>query len=85
MTPMFGPPSFSKLVVLLLIVAVVWGFFTVVGRVQHARKEEEKRAMRAERARAKTVKVEDMVQCRSCGAYHAASVPHRCERAAGRG
>jgi hypothetical protein len=81
---MFGPPSLSKLVILVLIVAAVWGAFSLIGRLQQARREEERRMAAQPRPRANVAKVEDMVLCRSCGAYYAPSVTHNCSRGAGR-
>ncbi|MBX6321500.1 MAG: hypothetical protein IRY94_06725 [Rhodospirillaceae bacterium] len=80
---MFGPPSLSKFLVLVLIVAIVWGAFRLLGRLQAAREEEARRMAR--QARAKVAKAEDMVLCRSCGAYYAASVHHECAPGGGRG
>ena len=86
MAPMFGPPSISKLLLLALVVAVVWGAFSLIGRLQKARREEERRLAQqppAQRARARTAaRVEDMVLCRSCGAYYASSASHDCARGA---
>ena len=85
MAPMFGPPSLSKFIVLALIVAIVWGAFSLIGRLQQARREEERRMAGPPRGRRKVAKVEDMVRCRSCGAYYASSLTHDCVPGRGRG
>jgi hypothetical protein len=84
MAPMFGPPSLSKFIVLALVVAIVWGAFSLIGRLQQARREEERRMAAQPRPTRRVAKVEDMVLCRSCGAYYAPSVTHECSRGAGR-
>jgi uncharacterized protein len=79
---MFGPPSLSKILLLALIVALVWGAFGLIGRLQRARREEERRMAQQPRppARARAVKAEDMILCPRCGAYYPPSVPHSCGR-----
>jgi hypothetical protein len=77
---MFGPPSISKFIILALVVALVWGLSSLVGRLQQAKRAEERKRMHQQRPRAKVAKVEDMVLCRNCGAYYAAGLHHDCTR-----
>lgn len=79
MAAMFGPPSLTKILVLVLIVAVVWGGFKIIGRLQEQKREEARRVAR-ERPRGPIRKVEDMVRCKACGAYVAAGARHECEQ-----
>lgn len=83
MAAMFGPPSLTKILVLVLIVAIVWGGFKVLGRLQEAKREEARRVAR-EQPRPRMRKVEDMVRCPACGAYVAAGARHECEQPGGR-
>lgn len=75
---MFGPPSLTKILVLALIVALVWGGFKVITRVQQARREEQERVVRAQ-TRPRMRNVEEMVRCSACGAYVAVGARHKCE------
>jgi uncharacterized protein len=81
---MFGPPSLSKIVVLVLIVAIVWGGFMLLGRLQQARREEARRVAR-QRPRSKVARAQDMILCGSCGAYYPMNTSHECIRGAERG
>ena len=75
---MFGPPSLTKILVLVLIVAIVWGGFKVLTRLQQAKRDEERRVAR-ERPRGRVRNVEEMVRCSTCGAYVAVGARHECE------
>lgn len=83
-------PSFSKLILLIAIIVVVWYAFRFLGQVDKARQ----RAARAARAaggagrrqarrepRGSVAQVEDTVKCRTCGSY----VPVRGAKSCGRG
>ncbi len=82
---MFGF-GFSKLAVLIGIVAAVWYGFKLVGQLDRARKQ----AQSGKPPRrpggggggggGKTPEVEDTVQCPTCGAYVVAKTASPCER-----
>src|SRR5690349_15340426 len=85
---MLGIPGFSKLVVLIAILLVVWYGFKLVGQLDRARKEALRARGQAARggpgrrpAAAPERAVEDMVKCGTCGTYVAARHPTRCGRA----
>ncbi|MFO1057862.1 MAG: hypothetical protein U1E53_12950 [Dongiaceae bacterium] len=83
---MFGLPGFSKLIVLVAILVVVWYGFKFVGQVDRARKQALRARGQAPRggarrpAAAPEQAVEDMVKCRVCGTYIASRRPSRCSR-----
>lgn len=73
---MFGLPSFPKLSLLLLVLAVVWFGFRWIGSQQRLRKDEA--SGRKRRGAAEPV---DTVQCKVCDAYVPRANPSACERA----
>jgi uncharacterized protein len=84
---MLGLPGFSKLVVLIAILLVVWYGFKIVGQLDRARKEALRARGQAPRSAGRRTAaatperaVEDMVKCRVCGTYIAARRPSRCSR-----
>lgn len=82
---MFGLPSLTKLLVLVVVVLVVWYGFKLVNRLDAARKSEAKlRAYEREKEeemRKARGEVEEMKACGQCGAYVPASHPMNCGRA----
>jgi hypothetical protein len=79
---MFTIPSFSKLAVLALIIAVVWYGFRFLGEIDKARRKAAKRMSQGNRQRrADVAHVEDTVKCTVCGAYVPSRQPTRCARA----
>jgi uncharacterized protein len=77
---MFGL-GVSKLLVLIIVVLAVWYGFKYVNRVEEVRRASLRRkpagpARRDERV----IEAEDMVKCRSCGAYVTAKGATRCGR-----
>jgi uncharacterized protein len=72
---MFGLPSFQKLLVLALVIAVVWYGFKFLGRLKQTREAEARQrdlnsADRKNPAAARQkLDVEETVQCPTCGAY----------------
>ncbi len=74
---MFGIPSFQKLIVLAVILAVVWYGFKFLGRLQNTRRKEARerdlrspdRKARREAAPQESLDVEETVVCSQCGAY----------------
>jgi uncharacterized protein len=71
---MFGLPSFSKLALLALAIAVVWFGFRWIGQLQRQRQEQ----LRARKAGGKGV---DTVHCAVCDSYIAGDAPKGCGRA----
>ena len=77
---MFGF-GFSKLAVLIGIVAAVWYGFKLVGQLDKARKQQQaNKPPRQSGGGGKTPEVEDTVQCPTCGAYVVAKSASPCER-----
>ena len=90
-------PSFSKLIVLIGIIVLVWYAFRFLGEVERTRKRAAREAAaaaaghrsRAQAGRAQAGRdgrgglpqVEDTVKCRACGAYVPVRSPTRCGRA----
>ncbi len=77
---MFSIPSFSKLLVLVVIVAAVWIGFRLIGRLDQARKQEARRQAPGSRKEKPRVDVEETVKCGVCGAYVAARGASSCGR-----
>lgn len=78
---MFGF-GFSKLAVLIGIVAAVWYGFKLVGQLDKARKQAQasKPPRQSGSGGGKAPEVEDTVQCPTCGAYVVAKTASPCER-----
>lgn len=86
---MFGF-GFTKLVVLIGIVAAVWYGFKVVGQLDKARKQAQANQPPRQSGRGggnggdngggKAPEVEETVQCPTCGAYVVAKSSSPCER-----
>jgi len=77
---MFGF-GFSKLAVLIGIVAAVWYGFKLVGQMDRARKQGQSgKPPRQSGGGGKVPEVEDTVQCPTCGAYVVAKAASPCER-----
>ncbi|MDH5410376.1 MAG: hypothetical protein OEY16_03225 [Alphaproteobacteria bacterium] len=78
---MFGF-GFSKLAVLVGIVAAVWYGFKLVGQMEKARKQSQgkKPSHQARDGGKNPPEVEDTVQCPTCGAYVVAKAASPCER-----
>jgi len=76
---MLSVPSFSKILVLIAIIALVWVAFRVVGRLDQARKQQARtpRPSGSESRRG----VEEMVECKRCGTYVPARGASSCGRA----
>ncbi|MBI2256725.1 MAG: hypothetical protein HYU58_19035 [Proteobacteria bacterium] len=76
---MFGLPTFPKLLIIAAIIAAVWYFMR---RGQVARREQEsgrEQSGSAAKPGARPQKpIEDMVQCKSCGAYFPAKSSCSC-------
>jgi hypothetical protein len=78
--------SFGKLVVLALLILAIWYGFKYAGRVEQVRQAVKRARAAAERQRggggggAQRLQAEDMVKCRSCGAYVAAQGVGKCGR-----
>ena len=84
---MFGLPSFQKLIVLAIAIAVVWYGFKFLGRLKETRAAEaRKRDLNSEAQRDKTavrdqLDVEETVQCPTCGAYVPSQGATNCGKA----
>lgn len=78
---MFGF-GFSKLAVLIGIVAAVWYGFKFIGKLDKNRKQAQanKPPRQSSGAGGNTPEVEDTVQCPTCGAYVVAKTASACER-----
>lgn len=74
---MFGLPSFPKLLIIAAIIAAVWYF---IRRGQVAKSEaSDARGDSAAKPGARAQKpIEDMIQCKSCGAYFPAKSGCSC-------
>ena len=78
---MFSIPSFSKLFVLVIVIAAVWYGFRFLGEIDKARRQAAKRMSQSHRQRrADVAHVEDTVKCAVCGAYVPSRQPSRCAR-----
>lgn len=78
---MFGLPTFPKLLFVAAIIAAVWYFLR---RGQFARKNAEEKDERPAGGRSGNARpIEDMVQCKSCGAYYPAKSTCSCGHSAG--
>ncbi|MEX1107413.1 MAG: hypothetical protein WEC00_00745 [Dongiaceae bacterium] len=75
---MFAIPSLTKILVLAAVVFAIWYGFRLVGRLDRERKQKARvarentprKASRREAAAARAAsKVEDLVECRSCGSF----------------
>jgi len=84
---MFGF-SFSKILLLVAVICIVWFGFKFLARVQGAGDGKPARplddlAQKVRRAtgarRAKRPPVEDMTRCPKCGAYYPADTSHACD------
>jgi hypothetical protein len=84
-------PSLPKLILLIGIIVVVWYVFRFLGHVERARHQAAREAAKAAAARGhrrtagresrgSVAQVEDMVKCRTCGAYVPVRNPSRCGR-----
>ena len=84
-------PSLPKLLILIGIIVVVWYVFRFLGQVDRARQQAAREAAKAAAARGHrrttaresqggVAQVEDMVKCRTCGAYVTVRSPSRCGR-----
>ena len=87
---MFGF-SFSKLLLLVAVICIVWFGFKFLARVQGAGDGKPARplddlAEKVRRAagarRAKRPPVEDMTQCAKCGAFYPSGTDHACDAGA---
>jgi uncharacterized protein len=77
---MFSIPSFSKLLVLAIIVAAVWFGFRLIGRLDKARKQAARQQPEGVKAKARA-SVEETVRCPTCDAFVAARGATSCGRA----
>ncbi|MHA1570877.1 MAG: hypothetical protein ACTSWM_03570 [Alphaproteobacteria bacterium] len=80
---MFGLPSPSKLIVLVVVVLAVWHGFKWINRLDKARKGDEPRAARRRQHREQVtpdeeIKGIDTVSCPTCGTYFPASTGRYC-------
>lgn len=85
---MFGLPGFPKLLLIAAIIAVVWYFMR---RAQVSRRDgnanigRNGQPSRGNQTGAKNQKpIEDMIQCKACGAYVPAKTGCSCGKSAGR-
>lgn len=70
---MFGLPSLNKLLILVAIISAIWFAFRLIGQLDRQRREATKVGKgRGGKKPADRQQVEDMVQCRVCGAFTAA-------------
>jgi uncharacterized protein len=76
---MFSIPSFSKLLVLAIIVAAVWFGFRLIGRLDQARKQAARPQPEGVKAKARP-SVEETVRCPTCDAFVAARGATSCGR-----
>ena len=83
---MFGI-GFSKLVLLVLVILAIWYGFKYAARLEEVRQALRRARAAAERGAAQAtggprqkLQAEDMVKCRSCGAYVAAHGAGKCGR-----
>jgi hypothetical protein len=76
---MFGAFGLNKLVILVLVIAVAWYGFRLVGRLSAERKALQRALSEARSGRRRAV--EDMVKCGLCGDYVPQSGVGACERA----
>jgi hypothetical protein len=84
-------PSFSKLILLIVIIVGVWYLFRFLGQVDKARQRAAREAARAapgagrrqarRDARGSVAQVEDTLKCRACASYVPVRSPSRCGRA----
>lgn len=74
---MFGLPTFPKLLIIAAIIAVVW-YFIRRGQVAKSERSGAQGDSAAKAAGARQKPIEDMVQCKSCGAYFAAKSGCSC-------
>ena len=84
---MFGLPSFQKLIVLAIVIAVVWYGFKFLGRLKETReKEARERDLRSPDPKSGTgndganppLDVEETVRCSHCGAFVPARGASNC-------
>ena len=62
--------GFGKLLVLILVILAVWYGYKYVNRVNEVREAmRRKAAPRPDRGPTRSIKAEDMTKCRVCGAY----------------
>jgi hypothetical protein len=74
---MFSIPSFTKILVLAGVILAIWYGFRLIGRLDRERKEKSRLARENAPTKAATRKapssasapVQDLVECRSCGAF----------------
>lgn len=76
---MFGLPTLPKLLLIAAVIAVIWYFFR---RTQAVKRNEGTGtgAGGAQNAPKNAKPIEDMVQCKSCGAYFPANTGCSCGR-----
>ncbi len=70
---MFAIPTLPKLILIVVVIAAVWWFF----RRARARRDESRSNAKGTTSSGAVKQVEDMVQCRKCGAYVPLGAP-RC-------
>ena len=84
---MFGLPSFQKLLVLALLIAVVWYGFKFLGRLKQTREAEARQRdlhspdSKDQAAARQRLDVEETKQCPTCGAYVPAHGATSCGKA----
>ncbi|WP_374377401.1 hypothetical protein [Dongia sp.] len=74
---MFGLPSFPKLFIIAAIIAVVW-YFIRRGQVARSTQNDASAPQKPGGKGASQKPIEDMVQCKSCGAYFPATSTCSC-------
>lgn len=79
---MFSLPTIPKLLLVFAIIAVVWYFFRRMQSVKHREGNSGGKATgpTAQKGPQNAKPIEDMVQCRSCGAYFPAKSTCSCGR-----
>lgn len=74
---MFGLPTFPKLLIIAAIIALVW-YFMRRGQVAKAEQSRARGDSAAKPGGGHQKPIEDMIQCKSCGAYFAAKSGCSC-------
>lgn len=76
---MFGLPTFPKLLVIAAVIAAVW-YFIRRGQVAKSEQGGGRGDTAAKPGAARQKPIEDMIQCKSCGAYFPAKSGCSCGR-----
>jgi hypothetical protein len=74
---MFGLPTFPKLLIIAAIIAAVW-YFVRRGQVAKSETKGARDSDAAKPGNARQKPIEDMIQCKACGAYFPAKSGCSC-------